>query len=68
MPLLLRRSDQTGAGLVLTTEVQMHPKYERVGKVRCPFHEEVTPSCVVDLRKRTFYCFGCEAEGFIQEV
>lgn len=29
----------------------------------CPFHEERTPSFVVDPRKGLYYCFGCKAGG-----
>ena len=29
----------------------------------CPFHEEVHPSCGVDLRKNTFNCLACGAAG-----
>lgn len=29
--------------------------------ILCPFHEEKTPSCVVD--EHRFYCFGCKAKG-----
>ena len=32
-------------------------------KIRCPFHEEETPSCVVYDDDRGFYCYGCEAGG-----
>jgi len=32
--------------------------------VLCPFHEEKTPSCVIDVAKGTWHCFGgCEAHG-----
>jgi hypothetical protein len=31
--------------------------------VRCPFHDEKTPSCTIDLADRTFVCFGCGAHG-----
>lgn len=34
----------------------------------CPFHEEVTPSFVVALATKKYYCFGCLASGDIQEV
>lgn len=29
--------------------------------VRCPFHEDRTPSCAVDSER--FHCFGCQAQG-----
>lgn len=31
--------------------------------ILCPFHDEKTPSCKVNLEKRTFHCFGCDAKG-----
>lgn len=31
----------------------------------CPFHNEDTPSCSVDVDKQTFFCFGCGAGGSI---
>lgn len=32
-------------------------------KVLCPWHHEVTPSCVISLDKAIFYCFGCHMSG-----
>lgn len=32
-------------------------------KILCPFHEEDSPSCQIELEKECFYCFGCEAKG-----
>ena len=29
----------------------------------CPFHEEKTPSCVIDTVRNTFKCFGCGKSG-----
>lgn len=29
----------------------------------CPFHHEETPSFMVDPRKGTWYCFGCQNDG-----
>lgn len=31
--------------------------------VLCPWHEEKTPSCIVDLFNGRFYCFSCSAKG-----
>ena len=35
------------------------------GKItmRCPFHEEKTPSMVIDVSSRKFRCFSCGAHG-----
>ena len=32
-------------------------------KARCPFHEERTPSFIVNSEKQIFHCFGCGAGG-----
>lgn len=32
-------------------------------KIRCPFHDDQTPSCSINLTKGIFNCFGCTAEG-----
>lgn len=39
------------------------------GEVRalCPFHEERKPSLSINLEKKVFHCFGCEAKGNILE-
>ncbi len=31
--------------------------------VVCPYHQEKTPSCAIDIARKTFHCFGCGAEG-----
>jgi DNA primase len=35
--------------------------------IRCPFHDDTKPSCAVDLAKKAFHCFGCEAKGNVLE-
>lgn len=30
--------------------------------IRCPFHSEKTPSCVI-YKDNSFHCFGCQAHG-----
>lgn len=32
-------------------------------KISCPFHEDSTPSCSINIEKGIFKCFGCEAKG-----
>ena len=39
---------------------------ERRPVFRCPFHDEATASLVIDLRTRTFRCFGCDAAGNVE--
>ena len=34
--------------------------------VKCEFHEEKTPSCILDFETGRFYCFSCVAEGFFE--
>lgn len=36
--------------------------------LRCPFHTERSPSCVVFPRKRCFSCFGCGATGLATQT
>ena len=33
--------------------------------IRCPFHQDSTPSCSINLLEGLFHCFGCGAEGTI---
>lgn len=33
--------------------------------VRCPFHEEHTPSCIISPKTNLFNCFGCGAGGSV---
>jgi DNA primase len=35
--------------------------------ILCPFHRERKASCKVDLERKIFHCFGCEAKGNILE-
>ena len=45
-----------------------YTKLKQVGKTDnfiglCPFHEEETPSFVVNKKHQEFYCFGCGKGG-----
>lgn len=31
--------------------------------VPCPWHEEKSPSCVIDIDTMKYHCFGCGKEG-----
>jgi DNA primase len=33
--------------------------------IRCPFHDDGSPSCSVNLEKRVFHCFACNEAGTI---
>jgi DNA primase len=33
----------------------------------CPFHEEQVSSFFVDQEKKTYYCFGCDAHGHLED-
>ena len=35
--------------------------------VLCPFHKERKPSCKVELERKIFHCFGCDAKGNVLE-
>jgi hypothetical protein len=43
-------------------------KHGMTRAVRCPFHEERTPSCSLDELAGTFLCFGCGRKGTFTEV
>lgn len=32
-------------------------------KIVCPFHEDVNPSLIIDLKKNRWFCFGCQEGG-----
>lgn len=33
------------------------------GKILCPFHQEDTPSCMINQEKNVWHCFGCKEGG-----
>jgi len=43
-----------------TTQFRKNPKG---WMVPCPFHEEKTPSCLVNEEQGTYFCFGCRQFG-----
>lgn len=47
------------------TEKKKQPRYKAV---LCPFHNEKTPSMVVDSKLKKVYCFGCEKEYTLDET
>ena len=46
--------------------LSQHVKFDRRGKefvFLCPFHEEKTPSCSMNMYTGMFHCFGCKKGG-----
>ncbi len=37
-------------------------------KIQCPFHDDRTPSCSVNVRNKLFKCFGCGKEGSVIDL
>lgn len=35
--------------------------------VSCPFHQEKTPSCIINVQTQEFKCISCGARGFVSE-
>ncbi|MGD8811073.1 MAG: CHC2 zinc finger domain-containing protein [Gammaproteobacteria bacterium] len=33
--------------------------------IRCPFHDDASPSCAVNLDRKLFHCFACGAKGTV---
>ncbi|MCP4491934.1 MAG: hypothetical protein GY820_32215 [Gammaproteobacteria bacterium] len=33
--------------------------------IRCPFHEDDTPSLIISPKSNLFHCFGCDAAGSV---
>jgi len=52
--------------------VLAHYNLRKVGSgeqcaVLCPFHREREASCKINLERKIFHCFGCEAKGNVLE-
>ena len=56
---------------IVDTVMLYVPGLERSGhtwKAPCPFHDEITPSLIVDPDRGTWHCFGgCDIGGDAQE-
>ena len=37
-------------------------------RIRCPFHDDTTPSCSVSSEKSCFYCFACHKRGTLTQL
>ncbi|WP_299293985.1 CHC2 zinc finger domain-containing protein [uncultured Tateyamaria sp.] len=48
---------------VLTHYEIDHPTGTAQVKIHCPFHDDRTPSCSINLTGKKFNCFGCDAQG-----
>lgn len=36
--------------------------------MRCPFHEEQTPSMAINTKNGSYHCFGCQANGDAADI
>ena len=39
-----------------------------VVKFLCPWHDEKTPSCIVNFDKGFYHCFGCGEAGRLEDI
>lgn len=37
-------------------------------KIKCPFHKDRTPSCIINPEDNDFYCFSCESHGTLIDM
>ena len=37
-------------------------------RIRCPLHEDNTPSCSISFELQTFHCFGCGEKGTLRQL
>ena len=38
------------------------------GQIHCPFHEDSTPSCSINIEKEVFHCHGCGEKGTLRAL
>jgi DNA primase len=72
---MLSSTEEIKAKLDIIDLVQEYFPLKQAGvnfKANCPFHEEKTPSFMVNRERQFFHCFGCLKSGdvftFIQEI
>jgi hypothetical protein len=41
---------------------------EHKSLIFCPYHEEKSPSCVVDTKERKYYCLSCGTNGGLDQL
>lgn len=68
MPIPSEIIEQVAAGNDIVEVIGSYFPLKRAGanfKALCPFHQEKTPSFMVNPSRQTFHCFGCGAGGSI---
>lgn len=64
--MILLRTDCYGKGQEISLE-ELETRERGAERIaRCPFHEDSRPSLWINLEKRCFHCFGCEARGVVK--
>jgi DNA primase len=61
--LIIKASNQS---LTNDDKIKLQKIITKKTVIICPFHEEKTPSCVIDCHKKRVPCFGC-GKGFYYE-
>lgn len=63
-----QRQPHPEAAALFERHLDLRPLGRRTrGLVRCPFHDDYTPSLSVDIRVGVFHCFGCGVEGGVRK-